>query len=75
MIKYAYRDNLDTSSWHWGNTTQTDYQAKLFQTQQQNNDTKLQPCPFTQPWVKVQDNTCFACTADKPLFNVGTRNC
>ncbi len=53
VIKYAYRDNLDTSSWHWGNTTQTDYQAKIFQTQQQNNDTKLQPCPYTQPWVKV----------------------
>ena len=74
VVKYAYRDNLDVTNWHWGNITQNDYQAKVYQ-REQSTDTKLQPCPYSQPWVKIQDNTCFACTTDKPLFNVGTREC
>ena len=74
VVKYEYRDNLDVSNWHWGNTTQSDYQAKIFQ-RQSLSDMKLQPCPYNMPWVISQNNTCFACPNDKPLFNVGTRIC
>jgi hypothetical protein len=35
IIKYAYRDNLDVSNWHFGNTSQSQYQAQIFQRQQQ----------------------------------------
>lgn len=31
VIKYAYKDNMDVSNWHWGNVTQSQYQAQVFQ--------------------------------------------
>lgn len=49
-MKYTYRDNLDAKNWHWGNTTQSDYQAAVFQ-KQQGTGVRLQPCPISQPWV------------------------
>ena len=71
-----YKDNLaylQNSQWHFGNTTQSQYQAKLLQMEQ--NNVKLEPCPSATPFANWEQNTCFACTTVKPLFNLGTRAC
>lgn len=59
-MKYQYRDNLDANSWHWGNNTQSNYQAWIYKKQEENN-MKMQPCPYNLPWVQLENNTCFAC--------------
>ncbi len=42
---------------------------------QQDSEVRQQPCPYNMPWVKEGENTCFACTSDRPLFNLGARKC
>lgn len=50
VIKYQYRDNLEATNWHWGNTTQAQYQTMMFQIQS-TTDAKIQQCPYNTPWL------------------------
>lgn len=51
-MKYEYKDNLDNNNWHFGSTTQSQYQAKIFE-REQGSEIKLQACPYSVPFVKL----------------------
>lgn len=66
-----YKNNLKSSNWIWGNTTEDIYKLEAFAAAIKYN---LTDCPIEIPYVNSVTGQCFQCPVNL-TYNLGKKTC